>query len=290
MRFISPCLKKIYFISFILTFHTVYSKPGSTNEKVVRDFVVAINSHSTEKISALMTEGHLFTDAQNYRIIGKERVTSGWKGYLEWFPDYKIEVEKIISDKDTFAVFGFAQGTFHNLKQDSTRANWRLPASWKVIVQGNKIALWQVYADTKIPFEIIERYASSVDSQKVMGFGGVFFKSKNPKELREWYDKHLGTTFGKQGYFSFAWRERDNKEKIGSTAFTIFKETSDYFSPSESRFMFNFRVKDLDAFMARLKKENVNVIEKTENYDFGKFGWVIDPDGNKIELWEPKNE
>lgn len=283
-------MKKTSILFLILSFHFGYSKPTGKSEQTIRDFVVAINSHSVEKISALMTGDHTFIDAQNNQVAGKEKMAAGWKGYFEWFPDYKIEVEKIISDKDTFAMFGYAQGTFHDLNPDSSHAHWRLPASWRAVVQGNKIAIWQVYADTKIPFEIIQRYSSLPDSQKVTGFGGVFFKSKNPKELRAWYDQHLGTTFGKTGYFSFSWRDRENKEKIGSTTFGIFKETTEYFKPSESSFMFNFRVRDLDAFLARLKKEGVQVMEKTESADYGKFGWIIDAEGNKIELWEPKNE
>ncbi len=118
--------------------------------------------------------------------------------------------------------------------------------------------------------------------KRVTGIGGVFFKAKDPKKLAEWYEKHLGIPFDGNPYASFTW------DKIGGiTVFSMFPEDTDYYAPSEKPFMFNFRVDDLDGLLKILKEEGVDVIDQTEEYSYGKFGWIVDPEGNKIELWEP---
>jgi predicted enzyme related to lactoylglutathione lyase len=124
--------------------------------------------------------------------------------------------------------------------------------------------------------------------QKVTGIGGVFFKAADPKALAQWYQKHLGIEFGDQSYFSFEWINHNNPNVPGQTAFSFFKESTDHFQPSEKPFMINFRVKDLVELLAELKKENVQIVGEMQEFDgYGKFGWIMDPDGNKIELWEP---
>ena len=258
---------------------------------VIHQFILAINSHNLEHMGLLMTDEHAFIDAHNKRVDGREKTLSGWKLYFDLFPDYRIEAEKVFNDENEFAIFGFAEGTYHNLATDGAKAHWRLPASWKAMVHEGKIALWQVYIDTMIPSEIMNRYALPTgEVDKINSIGGVFFKCADPKTLCKWYDEHLGTTFGNNKYMAFDWLHRDNKEHLGSTAFSAFKNTTDYFGASDNSFMFNFRVNNLDALLARLRKEGVYVFEKVDEYDFGKFGWIMDPEGNKIELWEPKNE
>lgn len=126
--------------------------------------------------------------------------------------------------------------------------------------------------------------------QKVTGIGGIFFKAKVAEALAAWYQKHLGIEFGGQLYFDFRWVNYNNPGQTGHTAFSFFKEDSNYFQPSEKPFMINFRVKDLVALLAELKKEEVEIIGQLEEYDYGKFGWIMDPEGNKIELWEPADE
>jgi predicted enzyme related to lactoylglutathione lyase/ketosteroid isomerase-like protein len=258
--------------------------------KPVDDFIAAINSHSLSKLEALMTDDHTFIDAHGNQVRGKTNMLAGWKGYFEWFPDYKIEASKTLADGDTIVAFGRASGTFGHAPANDAKAHWELPASWRAIVKGEKIAVWQVYADTKIPFEIIERYAVATNEDRVQGFGGVFFKADNPKELAEWYDKHLGTDFGKKGFAQFWWREYDNAQRGASTTFGVFKSSSKYFDPSTKPFMFNFRVRDLESTLKRLKQEGVTVMEKVETFEYGKFGWIVDLEGNKIELWQPLNE
>lgn len=123
-------------------------------------------------------------------------------------------------------------------------------------------------------------------SDRVTGIGGIFFTTTQSKEMQEWYDKHLGLNFGGKGYTSFDWIEKDtNKE--GSTVFSFFKKGTDYLKPSESPFMINFRVKNLDQLLLQLREEGVTVVGEIDRQPYGNFAWIMDPDGNKIELWEP---
>lgn len=126
---------------------------------------------------------------------------------------------------------------------------------------------------------------------KVTGIGGIFFKAKEPEALRRWYQEHLGIPMDPEGeWWSFTWRDRDEPGRIGRTVWAAFPEDTSYFEPSRSSFMFNFRVDDLDAALAELRAAGVEVLEQIEEYEYGRFGWILDPEGNKIELWEPRDE
>jgi ketosteroid isomerase-like protein len=127
------------------------------NRQTFQDFVSAINEHNVEKISLLMTDDHKFIDSQGNEAIGKEKMREGWKGYFQLFPDYKIEITDIFDGGDIIAAFGFAGGTFHG-ERERKENSWRLPASWKAVIEDGKIDLWQVYVDAKIPFDIISNY------------------------------------------------------------------------------------------------------------------------------------
>ncbi len=119
--------------------------------------------------------------------------------------------------------------------------------------------------------------------KRVIGIGGIFFKAQNPKALAEWYQKHLGIEFGGKTYSDFQFQE---KEK-GWTAFSLFKADTQYFDPSAKEFMLNLRVENLDAVLEILRAEGVRIFDEREDGDYGKFGWILDLEGNKIELWEP---
>lgn len=124
--------------------------------------------------------------------------------------------------------------------------------------------------------------------KRVTGMGGAFFKAKDPKALAAWYEKHLGLNFGGNSYSVLNWEDDPKYDKTGATVFSIFNADTDYFAPSSQSFMFNFRVADLDTLLNTLKGEGANVVDQTQTMEgIGKFGWVIDPEGNKIELWEP---
>ena len=120
--------------------------------------------------------------------------------------------------------------------------------------------------------------------KRVTGLGGFFFKTKNPEEIKNWYGKHLGLPVDNYGC-SFWWKDQEGNDAM--TQWSPFKEDTDYFNPSEKQFMMNFRVENLEELLKILKEEGVTIIGEMEEYDYGKFGWILDPEGNKIELWEP---
>ena len=120
----------------------------------------------------------------------------------------------------------------------------------------------------------------------VTGIGGVFFKADNPSTLYQWYEKHLGIQLEPNGQgASFHWR--DSQDQDAFTAWAIFPRNSDYFSPSRQPFMLNYRVDDLDGLLEELRAAGVWIDSKREDYDYGRFAWIMDPEGNRIELWEP---
>ncbi|MBS0456538.1 MAG: VOC family protein [Proteobacteria bacterium] len=121
--------------------------------------------------------------------------------------------------------------------------------------------------------------------QRVTGVGGIFFKSPDPKALAAWYRDHLGLDVADWGGVIFPWGGPDSAP--GMTIWSPFAQDTRKMEPSTAPFMLNFRVADLDALLAALRAEGCNVVGEPESSDFGKFGWVMDPDGNKVELWEP---
>ena len=122
--------------------------------------------------------------------------------------------------------------------------------------------------------------------RRATGIGGVFFKAKDPKALGEWYRTHLGMNVEEWGGVVFRWAE-DNPNGKGTTIWTPLKDDTSSFAPSTSSFMINFRVEDLHGLLAKLREEGCAVDEKVEDSEYGKFGWVMDPEGNKLELWQP---
>ncbi|MEO6798992.1 MAG: VOC family protein [Rhodanobacter sp.] len=120
---------------------------------------------------------------------------------------------------------------------------------------------------------------------RVTGIGGIFIKAKDPGALRDWYKKHLGIDVQAWGGTSFRWVDGSGKPTTGTTAWMIGNGKN--FAPSDSAFMVNYRVANLETLLAALRAERCNVLPKTEESEYGKFGWVMDPEGNKVELWEP---
>ena len=123
--------------------------------------------------------------------------------------------------------------------------------------------------------------------KRVTGIGGVFFRSKNPEAIAKWYEEHLGISIGEDNSFSFEWKEVDDPQETGYTVWAPFKHDTKYFDPSNSEFMVNYRVDNLEELIRQLGKEGVTIVGEIEAYEYGKFGWIMDPDGRKIELWEP---
>ncbi len=125
--------------------------------------------------------------------------------------------------------------------------------------------------------------------KRVTGIGGVFFKCEDPQKIKSWYAEHLGFVVDQYGS-AFQWRQAEDQSKSGYTAWSPFSKDSDYFQPSKKEFMFNYRVTDLDVLLRNLRKEGVEVVGEIQEFDYGKFAHIMDCEGNKIELWEPKDE
>jgi predicted enzyme related to lactoylglutathione lyase len=123
--------------------------------------------------------------------------------------------------------------------------------------------------------------------KRVTGIGGIFFNAKDPVALRAWYKQHLGIDVQSWGGAAFTWADESGNPTNGTTAWSIGAADSAHFAPSTSTFMVNYRVDDLAALLQALRNEGCNVLEKTDDSEYGKFGWVMDPEGNKVELWQP---
>ena len=123
--------------------------------------------------------------------------------------------------------------------------------------------------------------------KRVTGIGGIFFHAKDPVALRAWYKQHLGVDVQAWGGAAFSWADESGKPTGGTTVWSIGAADNQQFAPSASSFMINYRVDDLDALLQALREEGCNVLEKSDDSEYGKFGWVLDPEGNKVELWQP---
>ena len=130
---------------------------------------------------------------------------------------------------------------------------------------------------------------SNEQKKRVTGIGGIFFKCNDPEYVRNWYNKHLGFNATQYGA-TFEWRNEDNPEGKGMTVWNPFKNSTDYFAPSDKEFMIILRVEDLEWLLGELKKEGIEQIGEMQVYDYGKFAHIMDPEGNKIELWEAARE
>ncbi len=130
--------------------------------------------------------------------------------------------------------------------------------------------------------------SESTQLKRVTGIGGIFFKCKDPKAIRAWYQTHLGLNTNQYGTV-FEWRQADDSTKKGFSQWSPFGDKTKYFEPSMKEFMINYRVADLVALVEELKKEGVTVTDTIETFDYGKFVHIMDIEGNKIELWEPND-
>jgi predicted enzyme related to lactoylglutathione lyase len=121
--------------------------------------------------------------------------------------------------------------------------------------------------------------------KRVTGIGGIFLSARDPAALRDWYKTHLGIDVQEWGGVAFRWADDSGRPTSGTTIWSIGDGT--YFAPSKAPFMVNYRVADLHALLGVLRTEGCQVLEKVEESEYGKFGWVMDPEGNKVELWQP---
>lgn len=124
--------------------------------------------------------------------------------------------------------------------------------------------------------------------KKVTGIGGIFFKSKDPQKMRDWYKANLGINTNQYGAV-FEWYQGADSTKKGFSTWSLFKEDSKYFEPSKKDFMINYRVENLEALVDSLKIAGVTIVDEIQSFDYGKFVHILDPEGNNIELWEPND-
>ena len=207
-------------------------------------------------------------------------------------------VEALISKKVLGAcldVLEYEKLSFENLFENES-----FPEAFDYLIHAENVLLsphiagWTHESKIKLAQTIVDKVEAiffkkdtlktSSEIKRVTGIGGLFFKTKNPEKLKEWYKNHLGFQVDDWGC-TFWWKENDGK--AASTQWSPFKKDTNYFSPSTKDFMFNYRVDNLKKLLHKLKEEGVTIVGKTEEYEYGKFGWILDLDGNKIELWEP---
>ncbi len=122
---------------------------------------------------------------------------------------------------------------------------------------------------------------------RVTGIGGIFLKAEKPDLLSAWYANHLGMTLTPYGGVDFEWREKDSPEKPGNTVWALFPEGTEYFGPGEQQAMVNYRVDDLDGLLQQLEAAGVEIDLRRQSDENGRFAWIVDPEGNRVELWEP---
>ncbi len=134
---------------------------------------------------------------------------------------------------------------------------------------------------------LTKQLSNKTKTGKVTGIGGVFFKCKDPMKLKEWYKTNLGLPTNEYGVM-FEWRQGSDTTNKGLTQWSPFPETTKYFAPSTKDFMINYRVENMEELVGQLKKAGVTIADTVENTDYGKFVHIIDLEGNKVELWEPK--
>jgi predicted enzyme related to lactoylglutathione lyase len=125
--------------------------------------------------------------------------------------------------------------------------------------------------------------------ERVTGIGGIFFRAKDPKALQAWYEQNLGIVPA-DGYVGFKWREDHAPDRQGLTLWTPFKADTTYFGPGPQGHMINYRVENLDRMVEQLRAAGVEVEVNTGDIEYGRFAWIVDPDGNRVELWEPPAE
>lgn len=193
---------------------------------------------------------------------------------------------------------GLDVNEYENLSFEALSAETQMPEPYQYLLQSDQVILtphiagWTFESHERLAQVIVDKikalYFGQAESEeemkKVTGIGGFFFKAKDSKALVDWYGKHLGLKTDDYGS-TFWWK--DSQGNDCSTQWSPFKDDTTYFQPSEKQFMQNFRVHNLVALLEQLKSEDVTIVGEMETYDYGKFGWILDPEGNKIELWQP---
>ena len=255
--------------------------------QVTLDFLGAVNRHDLVAMESVMTDDHRFMGPYGENVVGRAAILKGWADYFRAFPDYNLEIEEIFQVEG--GTMGHGSSTSTSLAAVESGRQFRIPTAFRTKVTGHQVSLWRTFTDTMLPTDIIGN-RSIVKEPALEGFGGVFIKAKHPETLKAWYDQYLDTRFGANNWHTFHWRRWDYAQISCRTEFSFFEEETDYFKPSPKPYMLNFRVRSLQSLIDKLKKSGVQQIGETETFDYGTFAWILDPEGNKIELWEPNDD
>jgi predicted enzyme related to lactoylglutathione lyase len=258
-----------------------------STEAKIQEVINSLNKHEISKFLDSGPEILRWIALDGSIYSGSAEIQELWNTRFRIFPDFQIQLEKFGgSAPNHYAHVQFMGSAGAN---KSIALSFSTPVLLEVDATHERSLSFREYGDPSKLSDIegALRAVSAGPGSKVSGFGGVFYKTQDPKATAAWYDAHLGTTFGDNSWNTFKWRERENRSKIGRTEFSLFKADSDYFAPSEAPFMFNFRVDNLEELLRELSEKEVTIVGKTAVFEYGKFAWILDPDGNKIELWEP---
>jgi predicted enzyme related to lactoylglutathione lyase len=253
-------------------------------EQQFRYFISLLSTEKIHLIGEILSQDHAFINPLHQYFDGKHDAEAAWNNYLGYFPDFKIEVFSLMPWESRILAECEITGSWKGEKQ----FNFKESVIIKSGVAGNIIGSCQFFGDPKSQKDIIQSQNSMATVKpRVTGLGGVFFQSKEPKALCAWYDEHLGTNFGNNTYSYFTWRDREDPEHKCTTTYSIFNKNSEYFAPGKNSFMLNFRVTNLDKLIQNLSESGIENIGEIQRLEYGNFGWIMDPEGNKIELWEP---
>mgnify|MGYP003624520709 CR=1 FL=1 len=251
----------------VLSLHTPFNELSHkmVNNDFINSFKKAFYLINTARGSAVVTN-HLVEGLISKKILG---------ACLDVLEYEKLSFENLFENEDLPEAFGYLINA-ENVLLSPHIAGWTAES---------KIKLAQTIVDkVEAIFYSKEKSDKVEEIKRVTGIGGLFFKTANPIKLKEWYKTHLG--FNVDDWGCTFWM-KNNDGKPASTQWSPFKSDTTYFSPSTKDYMFNYRVDNLVALLKKLKEENVVIVGNIEEFEYGKFAWILDPDGNKIELWEP---
>ncbi len=167
--------------------------------------------------------------------------------------------------------------------------SWLLvPPRLIIIIFYLSISWALLFTDCRAQMDSVSAKPVSIlnDAKKVTGIGGIFFKAKDPEKIKEWYGKNLGLVTNEYGSL-FEFRQSDSPDKKGYLQWSPFRNNTRYFEPSGKEFMINYRVENIEGLLEELKRNGVTPVDSIETYEYGKFVHILDPENNKIELWEP---
>ena len=250
----------------VLSLHTPFNKLSNkmVNSEFISNFKKPFYLINTARGSAVVTN-HLVEALISKKILG---------ACLDVLEYEKLSFENLFENDNLPEAFNYL------IHADNVLLSPHI-AGWTV---ESKVKLAQVIVDKVQNIFFDEPKIEEKTTKRVTGIGGLFFKTEDPVKLKAWYKTHLGFNTDDYGC-TFWWKENNNK--AASTQWSPFKNDTTYFSPSKKDFMFNYRVENLVDLLAKLKNEGVTIVGEMEIYEYGKFGWILDPEGNKIELWEP---